>query len=128
MIAREGNNYSRERSNAHRNGSRAPARLSSPLLTFPRSDWPRIKNSGSNSAPACIPDASRFHNENRGLRRAGDNPWQSRGSRVCCVDGRAYVYTRPRTYRGVTGSDHDTDVPLPSSCATTMFMFWHSAE
>lgn len=44
------------------------------------------------------------------------------------VDGRAYVYTRARIYRGVTGSDHDTDVPLPSSCATTMFMFWHSAE
>lgn len=47
--------------------------------------------------------------------------------RMCAVwTSGAYVYTC--TYRGVTGSDHDTDVPLPSSCATTMFMFWHSAE
>ena len=28
-----------------------------------------------------------------GNRRTGDNPWQSRGSRVCCADERAYVYT-----------------------------------
>lgn len=30
----------------------------------------------------------RSHNENRERRRAGDNPWQSRDSRVCCVDER----------------------------------------
>ena len=28
----------------------------------------------------------------------------------------AYVYVRAERMWGVTGSDHDTDVPLPSSC------------
>lgn len=62
MIAPEGNNYSRERKVTF---AAAPAALSgdSPLLSSPhlsvrlaspRLDGRRIKNSGSNSAPAYI--------------------------------------------------------------------------
>lgn len=78
MIAWEGNNYPFKRSAGTRSD------VDSIL---------RIKNHASNSDPTRISDASLSHNENRGQRRARDNPRQSRGSRVCCMDERAYVYT-----------------------------------
>lgn len=79
MIAWEGNNY--------------PFKRSAGTRSDLDSDSPHQKSRTKFRSDAYIPDVSRSHNENRGQRRAGDNPRQSRGSRVCRADERAYVYT-----------------------------------
>jgi len=81
MIAWEGNNY--------------PFKRSASTHSDFRLDSPHQKSRTKFRSDAYIRyfAISQWKPRATGQRRAGDNPWQSRGSRVYCANERAYVYT-----------------------------------